>query len=47
MNQWEQGRSGRKGGLVGAGHRAMAVIVAGACLGVAVIVTVLSFLSKS
>jgi hypothetical protein len=45
MNQRENGRRERTS--VGAGHRAMAVIVAGACLGVAVIVIVLSFLSKS
>ena len=47
MNQWEKGRTEGKAGSLGAGRRAMAVIAAGACIGVAVIVIVLSFLSKS
>jgi hypothetical protein len=47
MNQWERGRTEGKAGSLGAGHRAMAVIAAGACIGLAVIVIVLSFLSKS
>jgi hypothetical protein len=47
MNEWEKGPTEGKAESLGAGRRAMAVIAAGACIGVAVIVIVLSFLSES
>lgn len=45
MNQWENRRSETQRGVGRAEHRAIAVIAAGACIGVAVIVVALSLLS--
>ncbi|HZD68644.1 MAG TPA: hypothetical protein VFA45_06920 [Actinomycetes bacterium] len=45
MNEWEKERTERKAGPAGAAHHVFAVIVAGACIGVAVIVAALSLVS--